>query len=297
LHYAEFFNGIIIVKTVIIMKTVNLFILVIFALAAFNCGSKEDNSAGYQQQVEHSPQKDINIQRYNVAEERKHSGVSSPCDTFALAEYILNTYPSGSYLVTLDKTGSFSVPRHAVMYLQEGYVAALVATSRPGERLIELKNIVGYDQSFIDLDSTKLGTAFFYLTLFYCNNGTFENIWEVPVPNHGGFNNFSLERWAYKRTPYIKVNFHYARGIGHIDYNYFMVEGWENKPHLLMTYLGINFKRTVANNNNDEFPDYYEFAFYDFQDRITVVDSIPFIWDTKENVYVNTRNKKQTRPY
>jgi hypothetical protein len=105
--------------------------------------------------------------------------------------------------------------------LRNGYILALVATSRPGERLIEVKNIVGYDQSFIDLDSTKLGTAFFYLTLFDCNRGRFEIIWEVPVPNHGGFNNFSLEDGDTTDPLCPKINFHYARGIGHIDYNYF----------------------------------------------------------------------------
>jgi hypothetical protein len=273
------------------------FLILAVSLLALNCGSEESRTGDVRQQVEFSPEKDIDIQRYNVAAERKRSGTSSPCDTLSLAEYILDTYPAGSYLVTLDKTNSFSIPRHAVIYLQENYILALIATSRPGERLIEVKNIVGYDQSFINLDSTKLGTAFFYLTLFDCSGGTFEQIWETPVPNHGGFNNFSLEKWPYKRTPYVKINFHYARGIGHIDYNYFMIDGWDNKPHLLMTYLGINFKRTIANHNNDEFPDYYEFAFYDFQDRITVVDSIPFIWDIKQNVYVNTRNKRQTRLY
>jgi hypothetical protein len=280
------------------MRQYNYILLVlVITLISWNCGGDDKKSGSVQDQVEHSPAKDISIQKYNVAAERRHSESSSKCDTLALAEFILDTYPPGSYLAKIDKSVLFSIPRYAVMYLQEGYILALIATSRPGERLIEVKNIVGYDQSFIDLDSTKLGTAFFYLTLFDCNNGSFQMLWEVPVPNHGGFNNFSLERWPYKRTPYVKINFHYARGIGHIDYNFFMIDGWENKPHLLMTYLGINFKRTIANNNNDEFPDYYEFAFYDFQDRITVVDSVPFIWDTKQNVYVNTRNKKQTRLY
>jgi hypothetical protein len=279
------------------MKTFIYILLLIVPLLAWGCGSEDGSSGNSQQQVEYSPEKDIDIQRYNVAAERKLSGESSPCDTFALAEHILNTYPAGSYLVPFDKTTSFSIPKHAVIYLRDGYILALVATSRAGERLIELKNVVGYDQSFIDLDSTKLGTAFFYLTLFDCSSGSFEMVWEKPVPNHGGFNNFSVERWTYKRTPYVRINFHYARGIGHINYNYFAIDGWENEPHLLMTYLGINFRRTIANNNNDEFPDYYEYAFYDFQDRITVVDSIPFIWDVKQNVYVNTRNKRQTRLY
>lgn len=280
------------------MKTSLLisFILLLL-LVNWNCGDSEKAPVSTEQQVEFSPDKDINIQKYNVSEERKFSGEKSPCDTLSLAEYILDTYPSGSYLVTFDKTDTYSIPKYAVKYLRDGYILALIATSRPGERLIEVKNIVGYDQSFILLDSTKLGTAFFYLTLFDCSQGDFDMVWEVPVPNHGGFNNFTLERWTYKRTPYVRINFHYARGIGHIDYNYFMIDGWENPPHLMMTYLGISFRRTITNYNNDEFPDYYEYAFFDLQDRIAIVDSVPFIWDVKNNVYVNTRNKRQTRLY
>jgi hypothetical protein len=266
-------------------------------LLSWCCGDNNEPPKGAEEQVEFSPEKDIDIQRYNLEEERKLSGTSSACDTLALVNYILDTYPSGSYLVTFDKTNTYNIPRYAVKYFRDDYVLALIATSRPGERLIEVKNIVGYDQSFIDLDSTKLGTAFFYLTLFDCINGRFEQMWEAPVPNHGGFNNFTLERWTYKRIPYVRVNFHYARGIGHIDYNYFMINGWENPPHLMMTYLGISFRRTIANINRDEYPDYYEYAFYDFQDRIAVVDSVPFVWDLKDSVYVNTRNKRQTRLY
>jgi len=64
-----------------------------------------------------------------------------------------------------------------------------------------------------------------------------------------------------------------------------------------MTYEGINFKRTIANVNNDKFPDYYEFIFYDLEDRVFSRDSVAFIWQPEESVYVNTRNRKQTRPY
>ena len=64
-----------------------------------------------------------------------------------------------------------------------------------------------------------------------------------------------------------------------------------------MTYKGINFKRTIANVNDDEFPDYYEHIYYDLGDRIFSKDSVAFMWNTKDNVYVNSRNKRQTRSY
>ena len=130
---------------------------------------------------------------------------------------MIANYPQGSYLLNFDKTLTYNIPKAAVIYIEQSdgkYVFAVVARSKPGERLIEPKNIVGYDQSFIDLDSTKLGTAFFYLTLFKCENDTFTKIWESPVPDDGGFNNMTMEKWAYNGTPYVKIDFHYARGVG-----------------------------------------------------------------------------------
>jgi hypothetical protein len=106
-----------------------------------------------------------------------------------------------------------------------------------------------------------------------------------------------LENWKYKNTQYVKVNFHYAQGIGHIDYNYFIIDGLAKTPHLLMTYEGINFKRKITNYNNDEFPDYYEYVYYDTGDRVYIKDSVAFVWNVEEKVYTNTRNSKQTRQY
>jgi hypothetical protein len=106
-----------------------------------------------------------------------------------------------------------------------------------------------------------------------------------------------MYKWAYRGTPYIRVEFHYAMGIGHIDYNYFLINGLNSPPHLLMTYKGIDFKRTLANINDDQFPDYYEFIYYDNGKQVIESDSVAFLWDNKDSLYVNTRNRKQTRPY
>ena len=252
------------------------------------------------EQAEFSPRKDEDIQQYNLDVKKRQSTQEGPCDSLSVVGYVLDNYPAGSYLVNFDKTLTYNVPKPALIYDNvdgKQYIFGLVARSKPGERLIEPKNIVGYDQSFIDLDSTELGTAFFYLTLFQCENSQLSVVWEVPVPNHGGLNRMYLDKWEYRGIPYVKVDFHYARGIGHIDYNYFMLEGITKPPHLLMTYKGINFKRTMANVNNDIFPDYYEFLYYDNGKRIVERDSVAFIWDTKDSLYVNTRNRRQTRPY
>jgi hypothetical protein len=278
-----------------------LFFILINTAFLISCGDddKETLKDEHYGEVAYSPDRDSEIQRYNL-EVRKQQAVNrTPCDTIALIEFVLGNYPEGTYLVDYDKTLTYNIPQPAVLYHRHGgnYVFGVIARSRPGERLIETKNIVGYDQSFIDLDSTKLGTAFFYLTLFECVDEKFRIIWEAPIPSHGGFNDVSIHEWNYNGTTYIRVNFHYGQGVGHINYNYFLVDGLTSFPHLLMTYKGINFQRTVANVNNDNYPDYYEHIYYDTGSRIYSSDSVAFTWNHKDSVYVNTRNKRQTRPY
>lgn len=285
------------------MKSLTSFLIILILSSVFiSCGEGNKNQSSKEitdYGTANSPEKESEIRDYNLKIEEQQASNRSPCDTIALLKYVLNNYPEGSYLVDFDRTLTFNIPRPAVLYYQHNgqYIFAVIARSKPGERLIEPKNIVGYDQSFIDLDSTKLGTAFFYLTLFECRDNNFSVVWETPIPSHGGFNTFSMERWNFNGTPYIKVDFHYARGIGHINYNYFMINGITEKPHFLMTYKGIDFQRTLANVNNDKYPDYYEYLYYNLANRIYVKDSIAFVWNIKRNVYVNTRNSRQTRPY
>lgn len=268
--------------------------------SCFSSSDVSDGTTTPDEQAEFSPRKDEDIQRYNLEVAKQQSGQQSPCDTLAVKEYVLNNYPAGTYLVDFDKTTTYSVPKPAVVYYNDSgkqYIFGIVARSKPGERLIEPKNIVGYDQSFINLDSTELGTAFFYLTLFECQGSNLSVVWEAPIPDHGGLNTIKMNKWIYLGTPYVSVNFHYARGIGHIDYNYFLINGITNPPHLLMTYKGINYQRTMANINGDQYPDYYEYIYYDYGKKIEMADSVAFLWSTKDSLYYNTRNKNQTRPY
>jgi len=276
--------------------------IISLTVGLISCGEKkeDENKSPESQQVENSPQKDMDIQRYNLDVRIKTAKTRTPYDTIAVIEYVLNNYPEGTYLVDFDKTFTYNVPQPAILYYNQAggsYVFAVIAKSKPGERLIEPKNVVGYDQSFVDLDSTKLGTAFFYLCLFQCANDQITTVWEAPIPDHGGFNNMTMQKWAYNGTPFVDINFHYGRGIGHIDYNYFLVNGITARPHLLMTYKGIDYQRTMANVNNDKYPDYMEYLYIDTGDEIIARDSIPFIWSVKDSLYINTRNKKQTRPY
>lgn len=278
------------------------FVLFIYLLLLLGCTKQEEKSSSTQtsqEEVAYLPEKDTDIQRANIEVRKKQTPERFPCDTIALMEFVLNNFPEGSYLVYDDRTITFDLPNPAILYYPNNkqFVFGVVARSKPGERLIEVKNIVGYDQSFIDLDSTELGTAFFYLVLFKCEENDFRIVWEAPIPSHGGFNYIYLEQWSYNRTQFIRTNFHYAQGIGNISYNYFLVDGLENTPHLLMTYEGINFKRTIANLNQDRFPDYYEHIYYDDGNKIIPGDSIPFIWNNKDSVYQNLLNKKHTRPY
>ncbi|MGE5457690.1 MAG: hypothetical protein ACM3RX_04985, partial [Methanococcaceae archaeon] len=151
--------------------------------------------------------------------------------------------------------------------------------------------------SFVNLDSTKLGTAFFFLTLFSCEGDQFQMIWEKEIPMHGGFNKMTLNTWRPKNIMFIKTDFEDGIIVGHRDYNVFMIDGLRNPPHLLETYEGISRKRTMADVNHDKYPDYYEFFFYDLSNKIAPVDSVAFLWNIKQNLYVNTRNPRQTRQY
>lgn len=283
-----------ILKPVLILVSVSIFFLL---LSCSNEKDKEDLRLN--KETAYSPDKDAAIQKYNLEQQKEQAAERFPCDTISLKEFILSHYPEGTYLVDFDKTLTYNIPGPAVIYPGNypGYIFGIIAKSKSNERFIEPKNIVGYNESFIDLDSTKLGTAFFFLVLFHCTDNNFDIVWESVIPSHGGFNTFSIENWKYQNIPYIRVNFHYAQGIGHIDYNYFLVDGLTSKPHLLMTYKGINFQRSIANYNNDKYPDYYEYLYYDSGKRVEAVDSIPFVWNQLKTAYINTRNSKQTRPY
>jgi hypothetical protein len=128
----------------------------IFLLSCTDTGEVEQVSTGSDERVAYSPEKDAKIQRYNLEQQTEQAGNRTPCDALAITEFVLETYPEGSYLVNFDKTLTFDVPKPAVITYNKDskYLFAVIAKSRPGERLIETKNIVGYDQSFIDLDST-----------------------------------------------------------------------------------------------------------------------------------------------
>lgn len=271
--------------------------MLLLSVLLLSCGKEQDS--GETGDAAYSDTKDRAIQAYNLEVQKDAAQNRTPSDTLSLKEYIMNNYPSGSYLVYFDRSLTYSVPRPAVIYYKSDatYVFAVIARSKPGERLIETKNITGYESSFINLDSTKLGTAFFYLTLFTCDENGFQPVWEKEIPMHGGFNRMLLKTWRPKNIPYVEVNFEDGIIVGHRNYNLFMTDGIRSVPHLLETYEGISRKRTIANVNNDKMPDYYEYSFYSLSNRIYSADSVAFVWDLKKNLYVNTRNPRQTRPY
>lgn len=297
-----------IVILVLISLGVYYFVFSTFVEDSETTKQGESIGGGDAQDVGYIPQKDISNQEYVIAQKKRVTKVRTPCDTIALLEYVLKNYPQGTYVMDFDKTLTYNIPTSAVIYQKKGetfYIVALIVTSRPSvqirtgeiklERIVEIKNLVGYDASFIDLDSTKLGTAFPYLTLFKCVNGNFELVWEAPTPSHGGFNKISLEKWSPLGIPYFRLFFHYGQGIGRIDYNYFLVSGIDSIPHLLITYETINAKRTIVDANKDKYPDYVEYKYLDTGDRVTILDTVTFVYRQKDSVYVNTRNPKQTK--
>ncbi len=258
---------------------------------------------GEQKTADQEPGKDKDIRRSNLEiEEDQQTENRFPCDTIALQQHIIDDFPEGVYLVEFDRTFTYNIPRPAVLYYRgkkdARYIFAVIAKSKQGERIIEPKNVVGFESSYINLDSTKLGTAFFYLTLFKCENDDFTQLWEAEVPIHGGFNRMRVKNWKAKNIKYMELNFEAGIISGHRSYNYFFVDGIENKPHLMETYLGIVHKRTLANVNNDSIPDYYEYRFTeDSLGGITIRDSIPFYWSERRELYITDVNRRWFRKY
>lgn len=282
------------------MKIIKL-LLILLAIILFSCGGGTSD-----EQAEDSESKDESIRRYNVEMAKKQKRTSeNPCDTLALKEFVINQDTAGTYLVEFDRTFTYNVPKSAVIYYadkkkKKQYIFAVIAKSKPTERFIEPKNVVGYESSFINLDSTKLGTAFFFLTLYECNKevgGTFKQIWESEVPIHGGFNTMKLKRWKPKGIMYVELNFEAGIISGHRNYNFFLVDGIEKEPHLMETYVGLVHKRTLTKVNNDRYPDYLEYRFWDDSISIRIRDSIPFYWDTTRSLYVTKHNRRWFRKY
>ncbi|MFC2085562.1 hypothetical protein ACFLS9_10920, partial [Bacteroidota bacterium] len=244
------------------MKAIKILIIIcLIGIFYYGCGTDEEVKGG---RPEYSPTRDKSIRSYNIEKEKEIKSKRAPCDTIALQEYIIENYEQGDYLVDFDRTYTYNIPKSAVIYHRENgkyYIFAAVAKSKPGERFIEKKNTIGFESSFINLDSTKLGTAFFYLTLFTCDNDNFTKIWESEAPIHGGFNSMKLKRWKPKNIMYVELNYEAGIISGHRNYNFFLVDGIESEPHLMETYVGIVHKRTMTDINKDKYPDYFEYRF------------------------------------
>jgi len=278
------------------MKITKLLFLLL-TLAFVSCNQMSD------EQAEDSANKDEAIRRYNLEMAKKQKkGSVNPYDTLALKEYILDQDSMGTYLVEFDRTFTYNVPKAAVIYYSDRktkrqYIFAVIAKSKKGERFIEPKNVIGYESSFINLDSTKLGTAFFYLSLFECKDSSFRQIWESEVPIHGGFNRMTLKNWKPKNIMYVELNYEAGIISGHRNYNFFMVNGIDKKPHLMETYVGLVHKRTLTKVNDDKFPDYWEYRFWEDSLSIRIRDSIPFYWDSTKHLYITKVNNRWFRKY
>lgn len=281
------------------MKRQMLLRFLILLVAAFIIACGSDEKKNNDLSIEADNEKSIRERNLEIQEGQLDN--RAPCDTLHLAQHIIDNYPDGTYLVYTDQSYTLSVPKAAVIYRDAGegrkLIYGLVAKSKPGERLIETKNVIGYSSSFINLDSTKLGTAFFFLTLFECNtdNEDFKQLWESEVPIHGGFSSITWKTW--NKIPYIQLK--YVDGIisGHRMYNFFFSAGVENPPHLLETYEGLLHKRTLADINKDSIPDYFEYRFEESAQRIRILDSVPFVWRPEEDLYISPQNRRWWREY
>ncbi|MDP2365486.1 MAG: hypothetical protein Q8M94_17165, partial [Ignavibacteria bacterium] len=137
-------------------------VILLLLLLLLSCEHKtgtQNSQINYNEQAAFDQNKDAEIQRYNLEVMKRQSKERFPCDTISVIQYIFDNYPAGSYLLEFDRTDTYNIPKPALIYFtdKEGskFIFSVIATSRAGERLIEPTNIIGYDQSFIDLDSTK----------------------------------------------------------------------------------------------------------------------------------------------
>src|ERR1035437_6605120 len=136
-----------------------IFNIVLLSFGLFSCGGKKEENKNYKSlQVENSPQKDAEIQRYNLEVRKKNSTSRTPGDTIAIIEYVLNNYPEGTYVINFDKTLTYNIPQPALIYTnQESNIFAfgVIARSKPGERLIETKNIIRSEEHTSELQSRQ----------------------------------------------------------------------------------------------------------------------------------------------
>ncbi len=283
------------------MRVVKIFLILFLVTALFSCSKKESSSQGGKANAEFSSSKDKELRKYNLNVKEKDAKHRTPCDILSFKQYLIDNFPAGNYLVNFDRTYTYNIPKPAVFYYkQKGvqYIFAVIAKSKKGERFIEADNVTGFESSFINLDSTKLGTAFFYLTLFDCDNeGNFSQVWESEVPIHGGFNSMKLKTWKAKRIQYMELNFEAGIISGHRNYNYFFVDSLRGKPHLMETYEGIVHKRTLTDVNHDKYPDYFEYLYADSTSYIRQLDSIPFYWSEKKQLYITKKSRRWFRHY
>lgn len=277
------------------MKKAGILLILLISAFLFSCQCEDETSK------QRADTKEMSAREYNMEVKEEQASTRTPCDTLSLQQYVLDNYEQGTYLVEFDKTYIFTMPKPAVIYYDADntkYIFAVIAKSKAGERNIETDNIVGYESSFINLDSTKLGTAFFFLTLFECDgNGNFTRLWESEVPIHGGFSSMKLKRWKYKKTLYVELMYNAGIISGNRKYNFFLVDGIRKKPHLMETYEGIAHKRTLTNINDDRYPDYWEYLFVDSLSYNAIVDSIPFFWDSTKSLYVTKVSRRWKRQY
>jgi len=276
----------------------------LYYFGAFDSGPTEDPSKVQGDDVAYDTQKDLSIQEYNIQQRKKYNKKRTDCDTIALMEHILNKYPDGTYLMMEDVATTNPLPNAAVIYQKDAQgdiVYALIVKSRKdsvNQRVVDIKNLTGYDASFTDLDSTRLGLGLFFVDAFRCKGNDFQLLWSKELPSHGGFYKMEMQKWAPKNVPYIRVRFLDAIRGGHVDYNLFQTNGVDSIPHLIQNYENLRQKNRMVAGNDDKIPDFYEYVYiykesYETLQQITLIDSILYLW--KDTAYINTRNPKYFR--
>lgn len=218
-------------------------------------------------------------------------------DTLAFKGWIEKNNDKGTVLLKCYQKNTVKIKYAVINYRvshDTSYIFAVIARSKENQPYINIDDLVGYYSSFGCLDSTKKGTAFFYLLYAKSYGEKFTQIWKKVIPIHNGFDMIYLDKWH--NTDFLAVQFLDALSQGRIWFNFFFIgNNILREPHMLQTYQGIDTKRTFWDINGDEYPDYYEHIYYNTKTKIYSPDSVGFIWDGEK--YKCVKNPKITREY
>ena len=117
MNYMKYLNKKLIMTNILIKLFTIIALIFLFGCDKQNEKIKDVKSS--QEEIAYSPDRDADIQRYNIEVRKKQTAQRFPCDTISLMEFVLSYFPQGSYLVSDDRTTTYEPPNPAILYYPE----------------------------------------------------------------------------------------------------------------------------------------------------------------------------------